>query len=97
MTPTSERKPLGFLYDELGDDMDEGAMSDPDPRLDNRPVDLNWLIEKLEWEIDNTGEVGIWGDYGAPAAPVEYIARLLVENADAIEGQTGQYADEDAE
>ncbi|ROR91709.1 hypothetical protein [Nocardioides aurantiacus] len=22
MTPTSERKPLGFLYDELGDDMD---------------------------------------------------------------------------
>jgi len=32
---------------------------------DDRPIDLGVVIELLEAEIDNGGDTGIWGDYGA--------------------------------
>lgn len=60
---------------------------------DQRPVDLNAIIDLLEEEIDNAGEAGIWGSYGPPAAPVDYVIRLVRENADAIESQAGDYAE----
>lgn len=61
---------------------------------DDRPVDLNAIIELIEHDIDNQGEVGIWGDYGPPAAPVAHVVRLLLDNADAIEARTGDYDEE---
>lgn len=60
---------------------------------DQRPVDLNAIIDLLEQEVVNGGEVGIWGGYGPPAAPVDYLVGLIRENADAIENQTGEYAE----
>ena len=61
---------------------------------DDRPVDLNAIIEQLEDDIDNQGENGIWGGYGPPAAPVSHVVRLLLDNAAAIESRTGEYAEE---
>lgn len=61
---------------------------------DDRPVDLGAIIELLEHDIDNQGEVGIWGGYGPSAAPVQYVVRLLLDNADAIQNRTGDYDEE---
>lgn len=61
---------------------------------DDRPVDLNAIIEQIEHDIDNQGEVGIWGGYGPPAAPVRHLIRLILDNADAIENMTGEYDEE---
>lgn len=61
---------------------------------DDRPVDLNAVIELLEADIDNQGEVGIWGGYGPPAAPVSHVIRLVLDNADAIQNRSGEYDDE---
>lgn len=58
---------------------------------DTRPVDLNEIIRQLSDEIDQGGEHGIWGDYGPPDAPVEYVIGLIRANADAIESRTGMY------
>lgn len=65
-----------------------------DPLTDERPVDINAIIDLLDGEIDNVGEVGIWGDYGPVAASVGHIVRLVLENADAIESRTGDYAED---
>lgn len=64
---------------------------------DDRPVDLNAIVELIEDDIDNQGEVGIWGGYGPPAAPVSHLVRLILDNADAIENQTGDYDEEGEE
>lgn len=61
---------------------------------DVRPVDLNAIIEQLEDDINNQGEVGIYGGYGPPAAPVHHVVRLILNNADAIENGTGEYDEE---
>jgi hypothetical protein len=64
---------------------------------DQRPVDLGAIADLLEQEIDEVGEVGIWGGYGPPSAPVSYVVRLVLENATAIENQTGDYERTDTE
>lgn len=62
-------------------------------KSDRRPIDLNAIIDLLEEEIENAGETGIWGDYGPPAAPLDYLIRLLRDNADAIENRVGDYVE----
>lgn len=61
---------------------------------DDRPVDLNAIRDLLQNDVDNTGEIGIWGGYGPPAAPVSHVVRLILDNADAIESRSGDYSEE---
>jgi hypothetical protein len=61
---------------------------------DERPVDLNAIADHLTDLVDQIGEVGIWGDYGPPAAPVSYVVQVVLDNASAIENRTGDYVEE---
>lgn len=71
------------------------AVHEQEVRADDvRPVDLNAIADHLTDLVDQIGEVGIWGDYGPPAAPVSYVVQTVLDNATAIENRTGPYAEE---
>jgi hypothetical protein len=63
---------------------------------DERPVDLNAVADHLTDLVDQIGEVGIWGDYGPPAAPVSYVVQVVLDNATAIQKRTGEYDEDEA-